>query len=116
MEFESFDSFEAMYDAIAKHRELADEHVRPYQEASKPGDHYMQTTPNLTIYGTLLEDEYIRPPEEEHYRFVKAYSSACPSGEIGDLHISEIERILSEPEFFEAKMQGWPDSTYWQKE
>ncbi len=110
MEFESFDSLDAMYAAIAKQRKLADAWVQPFQREIGAGQHYKQRSPyDFSIYGVVLPDEKPRTPELQNYRFVKAYSVACPTGELGDIHVSDIERILSKDEFLEAQNRGWAD-------
>lgn len=78
----------------------ADERVQEWQKAIKKGDYFWQETEyDFNIYGEVLEDDY--EGELQHYRFCKCYSSACPEGEIGDVHLSVISGILTREEFEE---------------
>jgi hypothetical protein len=106
MEFESYDSLDAMYKAMEEQRMLADSFVKPFQKAASPGDYYTQATDyGFTIYGEILQDPEPRPPKLVNYRFVEAYSVACPDGERGDIHVSSIDRIITADEFFVGKGQ-----------
>ena len=93
-----YNSFQEMMDAIEGARIAADDQVQPHQEAIKIGDHFLQMT-NLgfSIYGEVLE-EY----DEErmkHYRYCNCFSSACPHGELGDVHVSVITGTISKEAF-----------------
>jgi len=110
MEFKPYETLEDMFSAMEMHRHRADQSVQPFQAAASPGDHYLQRSGyGFDIYGRILEEEEPRPQRLQHYRFVEAYSVACPEGEIGDMHVSSIEQILSETEFSEARERGWED-------
>lgn len=83
--------------------QAADERVQEWQKAIKKGDYFWQETEyEFSIYGEVLENDY--EGELQHYRFCKCYSSACPEGEIGDVHLSVISGILTREEF-EERMQ-----------
>lgn len=43
----------------------------------------------------------------EQYRFTGSYSVYCPEGELDDIHVSSIDRILLPEEFETAKQRGW---------
>ncbi len=110
MDFDEIDSVEGILNAIERRRKLADASVTPYQAASKPGDYYSYMTPyGFSIYGEILTEPEPRPPALQHYRFVRAYSVACPEGELGDMHVSTIDRILTSAEFLLAKSRMWSD-------
>ena len=59
------------------------------------------------IYSEILDNPEPGESGSDHYRFTCSYSVACPSGELGDIHVSTIERKLSEGEFQEMKKSGW---------
>jgi hypothetical protein len=40
---------------------------------------------------------------------VEAYSVACLEGELGDIHVSSIDRIITADEFLNARERGWED-------
>lgn len=107
MEFEAFDSLDDMLNALDRSRRNADAMVKPFQAAIRPGDHY--SPHGFTIYGKILPDPEPRPPALQHYRFARAYSVACPDGELGDVHVSTIDRILNCAEFLLAKQRLWAD-------
>ena len=90
-----------MLDDLSLAMQVADENIQEWQKAIKKGDCYMQETEyGFNIYGKVLKNSY-RQKNLRNYRFVKAYSVACPEGEIGDIHVSVISRIISKEEFEE---------------
>jgi hypothetical protein len=110
MEFKTYDSLEDMFSAMEMYRQRADQSVQPFQAKAKPGDHYLQESAfGFSIYGKILDDPEPRPPRLENYRFVEAYSVACPKGELGDLHVASIDRIITYDEFLYAKACGWQE-------
>ena len=113
MEVEFFDSFEDMQKRLQQQMKAADARVQPWQAKIKPGDYILRETEyGFPIYGHVLEQYGPDQPHLRHYRFCKCYSVACPEGEVGDVHVSTIEQILSEAEFEEAKKQGWNPEAY----
>lgn len=108
MEYTSFDSLDDMFSEMDRQRRIADAQVQPYQSAAKPGDFYRQETDyGFSIYGEIIKDPEPRPERLQHYRYVEAYSVACPDGERGDVHISQIDEIISPALFQAAKEMGW---------
>lgn len=110
MEFESFDSYEAMMDAINKAREEADKKVQPWQAVIMPGDFFLQATPyGFLIFGQVLEGEgeFYKSEEGKNYRFCKCYSVAVPEGEMGDVHVSVINLVIKEKVFNKFRDKGW---------
>jgi len=92
-----------MLEGLSQAMQAADERVQEWQKAIKKGDYFWQETEyEFSIYGEVLENDY--EGELQHYRFCKCYSSACPEGEIGDVHLSVISGILTREEF-EERMQ-----------
>lgn len=103
-DFTDYDSFEEMMQAIEKARISADAQVKPTQEKIKPGQFFinMRHGSELPIFGEVLEteEEIFKEPHMKNYRFTKAFSKACPEGEMGDTHVSEIAAII-DPMLFE---------------
>lgn len=110
MEFQSFDSYEAMMEAINRAREAADKNVQVWQAQIKAGDHFIQGTPyGFLIFGEALntDDEFYKTPEGRNYRFCQCFSVACPDGEYGDIHTSVVSLVISEAVFNRFKDKGW---------
>lgn len=108
MEFEAFGSFDEAMEKLGREMRAADARVQPWQAAIKPGDYFMHGTPyGFNIYGEVLKEDEPREQPLRFYRLCQAYSVACPEGEMGDVHVSVIERLLSEVEFREAKDRRW---------
>ncbi len=108
MEFEAFDSLEEMMARLNEQMQRADAHVRPWQARIKTGDYFRRSSGyGFDIYGDVLPEEEPREPRLRHYRFCNCYSVACPEGEMGDVHVSIIEVLLTKSEFSTAQEQGW---------
>ena len=108
---ESFDNLDDMLEAMKERMDEADKRIQPWQALIQPGEYFMRPgPPGIAIYGEVLKDpeDLHRDEYTENYRFCKAYSVACPDGELGDVHVSTIDRILSKEEFEAAKRKGWP--------
>jgi len=113
-------------------RQIADSKVAPEQVALKPGDFCVRVAHGITIYSEILDaanlllngrqvndldedelEEYqdvLDSYKEEalkHYRFTRSYSYLCPQGELGDIHISTVHRIITKEEFLAAQCKGW---------
>lgn len=56
-----------------------------------------------------IEDDRraIASTRENGYLFCKAFSVMCEDGELGDIHVSRIELLLTEEEFESARAGGW---------
>lgn len=106
----SFDDTDDMFEAMRKDQETADARVHPWQEAIKHGDYVVRPGPGFPVYSEILEEPEDRPSELKSYRFTRSYSAACPKGELGDIHVSTIERKLSKREFLEAMGRGWREA------
>ncbi len=108
MSITPFESFDEMMEQMRRDQEAADARVQPWQATIKPGDYFRKPSGyDFPTYGEILKDEQRRDPALRHYRFCKAYSIACPDGEMGDVHISTIECLLSRAEFEDARRRGW---------
>ena len=108
MAIESFESFDEMWHYLQEQKEAADAQVQPWQYQVKALDFFRkQSNCDFPIYGVVLPEEERREQGLENYRFTKCYSVACPEGELGDIHVSTIEAILTEEEFRDAHQRGW---------
>jgi hypothetical protein len=96
-----YDTMEEMLDDLSKAMQEADDRVKSWQAEIKKGDCFWQDTEyGFKIYGKVLNSAY----REEHlrnYRFCVCYSSACPEGERGDVHVCTIAGLLTREEFEE---------------
>ena len=110
MEFMTFDTFDEMMDAIEVGSIEADGRVKPWQSEIKPGDFFVQTTPyDFLIFGIVLEcdDEFYKSEIGRNFRFCKCYSVACEDGEMGDVHVSQIGKIITKETFDKFKDRNW---------
>jgi len=52
-------------------------------------------------------NEVILPYDDCNYRFTRSYSTFLPHGELGDVHLSVIDRVVTKEEFEKAKKRKW---------
>ena len=110
MEIESFDDLDELFRWMERDRHAADARVQPWQAVLMAGNYYQQETPyGFLIYGEILADPEPREHALRHYRFCRAYSLACPRGELGNVHVSVITRRLEKTAFDAARGRGWLD-------
>lgn len=108
MAVQSFDSFDEMMEQMRRDQEAADARVEQWQTEIKAGDYFRKPSGyGFPIYGEVLPDEEKREPALRYYLFCQCYSIACVRGEMGDVHASTIERLLSRQEFDDARKRGW---------
>lgn len=107
MVFSAFDNLDDMFRQMRQDQDAADESVLDWQAAIRPGDYVTRPGPGFPIYSEILADPEPRDRGLEHYRFTRSYSVACPAGELGDLHVSTIEKIISKEEFATAQRRNW---------
>jgi len=97
--------------------------LKPAQVSIKPGQFFINSRydPELPIFGEILDienlghDEYehkninesYAQPQMKYYRLTKCYSAACPEGEIGDIHLSDVDAIIDGILFEYYKKNGW---------
>jgi len=118
-----FDSFEEMQSALAAAREAAAVHVQDFQRAVKAGDFYVHFNPEyeLVVYGEILDPvatadadevayltEVYAQPHMADFRFARAYSPLCDDGELGDIHLTTIGKVISKAQFEQFKALNWP--------
>jgi hypothetical protein len=133
MKIESFGSMEELMARVADARSTADKCALPFQMAAQYGDCYLRLefAEGLVIFGELLDPVVLdrpqnrQPTEEEqeeldyvqsvyaqphmkNYRFGRHYSTACPDGELGDIHVAVIAALLSREAFEAARALEWP--------
>ena len=102
------DELDELFNQLDRDRKAADARVQPWQASIGPGDYFRKETDlGFHIYGKVQPDPEDRPSTLGFFRFVRAYSVACPHGELGDAHVSTIERLLDENEFRKAEKWGW---------
>ena len=118
-----YGSLEEMFEDLGRAMEQADSRVRPAQAEIKPGQYFINFRhgPDLPIFGEILdigkmgysqedrreiEDMYAQPPMR-FYRFTRCFSWACPDGEIGDTHLSDVDAIIDRELFKYYKDNGW---------
>lgn len=108
MGVESFDDLDEFFERMEKRMEEADARFQSWQAAIKPGDYFVRYNPlGFNIYGEILNEEEPRDKHLRHYRFCKGYSVACPDGEMGDIHVSQIEALISQETFEAMRKRGW---------
>jgi|AACY02.16.fsa_nt_gi hypothetical protein len=133
MEFQTFDSFDDMMDAMRRNEEAADAMTAEWQTRIKPGDFVMRHDPSmdLWVYTEVLdpvaeEEKHCDPDDPEdcehmqyireraahagNQRFGRHYSAACPEGELGNYHVVTTTAIIPERMFQEARDRDWPEA------
>ncbi len=112
----------------------AAERVQPFQKLLKPGDFFVRAQSDFIIYGEILDptpdpiseegldEEELEEARAEHafelklrnqphmaaYRFSRCFSRICPQGEMGDIHISTVVKVISKESFEKARRANWP--------
>lgn len=107
MNVEGFDSLDDIMRRLREDMAAADARVQPWQAAITTGDYFQRAAYGVRIYGEVLDNPDPREPTLQHYRFCRCYSMMCPTGELGDVHVSTIERVLKPNEFEAAKQRTW---------
>ena len=127
MHVESFDNLDDMFARIQEGVEQAKSRATDEQNAITYGDYWVRLWKDLFIFGYIMtEDElysgsaYDNASEEEiayekeqakrtyadGFRFGQAYSIVVPDGELGDTHVSTMQRITKN-QFEAAKLCDW---------
>jgi len=118
MSVRSFASLDELFAAESQAQSEANSTIKPFQEALKPGDCFCYFSadmhPNIVIWGEVLQTD---PDDEDvpagfelqpEFRFTRCHSVACPEGELGDIHISVVQKVITRGTFEKAKAAGWP--------
>ncbi|MDO8508561.1 MAG: hypothetical protein Q7S27_02650 [Nanoarchaeota archaeon] len=96
------------FEILKRDMREADSRVKPWQSEIRPGEYFVRRSGlGFNIYGEIVPDEEPRENHLRHYRFCRGYSIACMEGELGDIHVSTIEALLTKEEFEGAKQRGW---------
>lgn len=131
----SFKNAKEMFEHLQNSRKQADQRIQTWQKAIEPPAkvlriHDMGGVP-LLIYGELIDpvkaeealydlndpidaaefdytSKHYRGAWKDSYRFGRFYSTECPRGELGDIHLSTIVATITDEEFLFAKKAGWP--------
>jgi len=86
--------------AILREREeaerVADQRVQEWQRQMKTGDCFRRVADGLEIYGEVIGNGW-----GENWRRCRCYSFACPEGEAGFVHASQMDELISR-ECFES--------------
>ena len=104
-----YDSWEEMIEDEDRARKEADRRTKDWQKKVKPGDYFVTDSGyGFPIFGKVLEK--YKEKELDNYRFCDCYSSACPEGEKGGVHVSTILSVINEEIFeFYRKREWLPD-------
>jgi hypothetical protein len=119
MKVETFETYEEMFESLQKQREQArkqTENLGSFLEKFRePGTCFVQVHPaGFWIYGKVEGSEYEEDQEmleasfRDGYIFCRAASELCPEGELGSIHISQINAVISPLLYESAKQKGWP--------
>jgi len=119
----SYGSFEEMMGDLGRAMKEADARVRPAQAEIKPGQYFINLRygTELPIFGEILDtrklgydeekQEYIdlqyTEPHMRFYRPTRCYSAACPEGEVGDTHLSNVDAIIDKELFEHYRENEW---------
>lgn len=124
----AFGSLEEALDHLSLCQKQADRRVDPFLEL-KAGDFFVRIAGEIVIYGEVLdpalpafpgkhskrelaeireEAQIYGQPHMRHYRFTRCFSPCCPDGELGDVHVSTVQALLSKEQFELAKKNHWP--------
>jgi hypothetical protein len=82
--------------------------VKDWQRELKKGDYFVRNAGvGIPVYGEVVQSSGEYRGRLRDYRFCKCYSMMCPTGELGDVHISTVDRLLTPNEFEGAKARRW---------
>ncbi len=90
---------------VREQTRFADAEVRPWQAKLVPGDCFFKVVNDLPIFGEVLEvydETHVR-----HFRLARCFSTACPDGELGDIHVADVREEITRREFDRAQRVGW---------
>lgn len=117
----TFDSLEDMIEALEEQGKKAKEsanNLRSYLEKFRElGTCFVMAHPaGFFIYGQVEGSDYpedlqdLEASFQDGYVFCRAFSEVCPEGELGSIHISKIEAVISQEGFNGAREKGWPST------
>jgi len=92
---------EPIVSILRAHREAekaADARVQEWQGQVKTGDCFKQTTTDgLEIFGEVLRGYNL--PDRSNWRECRCFSFVCPEGEMGDVHVSQMDELIDRKTF-----------------
>lgn len=105
----------AFFERQRHNADVMDDSVREWQAAIKAGDFYFQRFESmgqlLDIFGEVIVSQFAEDRDlmarTPNRRLVRAFSEACPEGEVGTVHVASIWKVLTPEEFAQAKATGW---------
>ena len=127
MPVQVFDNIDDMFAAIEEGVVVAEKRATPKQWKIAYGDYWMRAHEDILIFGHIYTEDTLWSTERElgatekelqeeketmdnsyarGFRFGKAWSIACPEGELGDTHICDMIPITKE-EFDQSKGLNW---------
>lgn len=120
MTIRSVDSIEDFFSEERENQEAAALKIPSWAGSIKAGDFFVRKVDvygeTLTIWSEVLpassdeDEEGNEIPgtyEGTAYRFTRSFSAVCTTGELGDVHISTVERLITREEFQAARAAGW---------
>jgi len=93
MKVEFYNTFDEMMAAIEQARKAADAKVQPWQAEVKAGDYVILLNDLVGVILVEILEEY-RQEHMKNYRFSRAYSVVVPEGELGDIHVSQVDAVI----------------------
>lgn len=96
LKVETCDSIEALLKAQELAEKAADQRVQGWQAQVKEGDCFIQRTPDgLEIFGEVLGPGL----GGKNWRRCRCYSLGCPEGEVGSVHVSQMNDLIDRERF-----------------
>jgi len=96
LKVETCDSIEALLKVQELAEKAADQRVQGWQAQVKEGDCFIQRTPDgLEIFGEVLGPGL----GGKNWRKCRCYSLGCPEGEVGSVHVSQMNDLIDRERF-----------------
>ena len=118
----AIDTFPELVEHLEKDFQTHDAGVPPeledWAKACVPGEFFVRLIPrvNVCVWGRILEFPDAEAREAmalDTFRGLRLCHSAsilCPQGESGVVHVSEIDVLITEDQYLQAKAAGWPQT------
>lgn len=92
------DSVVAILNGQGSAEKMADHRIQEWQEGIKGGDCFRRVTPDgLEIFGEVLRR--YRMSDMSNWCECRCYSLVCPLGEVGDVHVSQMDELVARKHF-----------------
>lgn len=82
--------------------------IQPWQRDIKPGHYFIRPFEDLAIYSEVLPPDEVDEDEPSDFCFTRSFSPCCPDGELGDVHLSQVGRVITRAQFEQFQAAGWP--------